>query len=203
LKFTVDRLTFDSFADEGDPTRHMSYTHPDQKVVAASLFWNIFFGDKEFDDRLALIQKIAQHFGSNEATGSDVSQEEIDVTAARIFQSNQALRGANNRALCNWGLADVYAKLHQYNYRCAITGIPLTECVLTMGRVTDEDSLYEPNSTIPMMLQLNMAKGRLTSIFKNAPRLEETMLELGESDDNKIDFTIGYLKTAVKELLEY
>ena len=85
--------------------------------------------------------------------------------ALDLYGRNLQRAAAAERDLIQWGLDDVLEKLEDFDFRCAVTGIPISQGQLSMYRIIDKDSFYCSDHTTPMLLGLNMAKGCMERYF--------------------------------------
>ena len=134
---------------------------------------------------LLMTKPFARHAFSNQRESprrlqaAQTRSIEIQNRSKRILDKGmccllrQLGQGNTNRDLVSWEVDDVFEKLQENDFRCAVTGIPLTHAMLSMDRITDEDSLYCLAHTTPMLHGLNMAKGCMKRVFRNQSELQK------------------------------
>jgi hypothetical protein len=170
-------------------------------IVAASLFWNVFFMNKNADQR---DEEINLLISSRDLRNAPFELTDVEKETYADLMFDKTVQSAGNRDIVSWTTEEVRKKLKDYSFRCAITGIPImiTEgrINLSMDRITDEDSEYCYEHTTPMLLGLNMAKGCIKRYFRSQ---SDFTAQLGEMErDVQCDQMIALLQTIVEEAIE-
>ena len=133
--------------------------------------------------------------------GFELTEEQKHGYALDIYGRN--ILSAGDRDILHWGVDEVLEKLDDYDFRCAVTGIPISQGLISMDRITDSASFYCPDHTTPMLHGLNMGKGCMKRFFQDQENLKKNLTGGFEVDfAEQREAMVEKLREIVQELVE-